>query len=176
MKKMEDYVRSIPDFPEPGVIFRDVTSVLQDADGLHRSIDEMQKLIADIEDDIDVIVGAESRGFIFGMPIAYNLHKPFVLIRKKGKLPCETIQQEYDLEYGKAVIEIHKDAIKPGQKVVLVDDLMATGGTMEAAAKLVEELGGEVAKMIFLIELAGLKGRERLKGYDVASVIRYEGK
>ena len=174
MKKMEDYVRSIPDFPEPGIIFRDVTSVLQDADGLHMAIDEMQKLIADI--DCDVIVGAESRGFIFGMPIAYNLHKPFVLVRKKGKLPCETIEREYDLEYGKATIEIHKDAIKPGQKVVLVDDLIATGGTMEAAAKLIEELGGEVVRVIFLMELAGLNGRERLKDYDVASVICYEGK
>lgn len=174
MKKMEDYVRSIPDFPEPGIIFRDVTSVLQDADGLHMAIDEMQKLIEDIE--CDVVVGAESRGFIFGMPIAYNLHKPFVLVRKKGKLPCETIEKEYDLEYGKATIEIHKDAIKPGQKVVLVDDLIATGGTMEAAAKLVEELGGEVVKIIFLMELAGLNGRERLKDYEVASVICYEGK
>ncbi len=174
MKKMEDYVRSIPDFPEPGIIFRDVTSVLQDADGLHMAIDEMQKLIEDV--DCDVIVGAESRGFIFGMPIAYNLHKPFVLVRKKGKLPCETIEKEYDLEYGKATIEIHKDAIKPGQKIVLVDDLIATGGTMEAAAKLVEELGGEVVKVIFLMELAGLNGRERLKDYDVASVICYEGK
>jgi adenine phosphoribosyltransferase len=174
MKKMEDYVRSIPDFPEPGIIFRDVTSVLQDADGLHMAIDKMQELLADT--DFDVLAGAESRGFIFGMPIAYNLHKPFVLVRKKGKLPCETVEKEYDLEYGKATIEMHKDAIKPGQKVVLVDDLIATGGTMEAAAKLVEELGGEVVKIIFLMELAGLKGRERLKEYDVESVICYEGK
>ena len=125
---------------------------------------------------MDVIVGAESRGFIFGMPMAYNLHKPFVPVRKKGKLPCETISQSYDLEYGQAEIEIHKDAIKPGQKVVIVDDLIATGGTMEAAVKLIEELGGEVVKILFLMELAGLKGREKLKGYDVASVIRYEGK
>ena len=174
MKKMEDYVRSIPDFPEPGIIFRDVTSVLQDADGLHMAIDKMQELLADTE--FDVLAGAESRGFIFGMPIEYNLHKPFVLVRKKGKLPCETVEKEYDLEYGKATIEMHKDAIKPGQKVVLVDDLIATGGTMEAAAKLVEELGGEVVKIIFLMELAGLKGRERLKEYDVESVICYEGK
>ena len=119
MKKMEDYVRSIPDFPEPGIIFRDVTSVLQDADGLHMAIDKMQELLADTE--FDVLAGAESRGFIFGMPIAYNLHKPFVLVRKKGKLPCETVEKEYDLEYGKATIEMHKDAIKPGQKVVLVE-------------------------------------------------------
>ena len=174
MKKIEEYVRSIPDFPEPGIIFRDITSVLQDADGLHMAIDKMQELLADTE--FDVLAGAESRGFIFGMPIAYNLHKPFVLVRKKGKLPCETVEKEYDLEYGKATIEMHKDAIKPGQKVVLVDDLIATGGTMEAAAKLVEELGGEVVKIIFLMELAGLKGRERLKEYDVESVICYEGK
>lgn len=174
MKKMEDYVRSIPDFPEPGIIFRDVTSILQDADGLHLAIDLMQEKLKDV--DFDVVVGPESRGFIFGVPIAYNLHKPFVLVRKKGKLPCETVEKEYDLEYGKATIEMHKDAIKPGQKVVLVDDLIATGGTMEAAAKLVEELGGEVVKIIFLMELAGLKGRERLKEYDVESVICYEGK
>ena len=174
MKKIEEYVRSIPDFPEPGIIFRDITSILQDADGLHLAIDSLQDLIKDV--DVDVIVGAESRGFIFGMPMAYNLHKPFVPVRKKGKLPCETISQSYDLEYGHAEIEIHKDAIKPGQKVVIVDDLIATGGTMEAAVKLIEELGGEVVKILFLMELAGLKGREKLKGYDVASVIRYEGK
>ena len=174
MKKIEESVRSIPDFPEPGIIFRDITSILQDADGLHLAIDSLQDLIKDV--DVDVIVGAESRGFIFGMPMAYNLHKPFVPVRKKGKLPCETISQSYDLEYGQAEIEIHKDAIKPGQKVVIVDDLIATGGTMEAAVKLIEELGGEVVKILFLMELAGLKGREKLKGYDVASVIRYEGK
>ena len=174
MKKIEEYVRSIPDFPEPGIIFRDITSILQDADGLHLAVDSLQDLIKDV--DVDVIVGAESRGFIFGMPMAYNLHKPFVPVRKKGKLPCETISQSYDLEYGQAEIEIHKDAIKPGQKVVIVDDLIATGGTMEAAVKLIEELGGEVVKILFLMELAGLKGHEKLKGYDVASVIRYEGK
>ena len=174
MKKIEEYVRSIPDLPEEGIIFRDITSVLQDADGLHLAIDSMQELLKDV--DFDVVVGAESRGFVFGTPIAYNLHKPFVLVRKKGKLPCETVSKEYDLEYGSAVIEMHKDSIKPGQKVVLVDDLIATGGTIEAAAQLVEELGGEVVKIIFLMELAGLKGRERLAKYDVASVICYEGK
>ena len=174
MKRLEDYVRSIPDFPEPGIIFRDITSVLQDADGLHLAIDSMQELVKDV--DFDVIVGAESRGFVFGAPIAYNMHKPFVLIRKKGKLPCETESREYDLEYGSAEIEMHRDSIKPGQKVVLVDDLIATGGTVEAAAKMIEKLGGKVVKMIFLMELAGLKGRDRLAGYDVASVIRYEGK
>ena len=174
MKKIEEYVRSIPDFPEPGIIFRDITSVLQDADGLQLAIDSMIKLLDGV--DFDVVAGTESRGFIFGVPIAYEMHKPFVPVLKKGKLPCETISQSYDLEYGQATIEMHKDSIKPGQKVVLVDDLIATGGTIEAAIKLVEQLGGEVVKVIFLMELAGLKGRERLKGYDVASVITYEGK
>lgn len=173
MKTIEDYIRTIPDFPEKGIMFRDITSVLQDADGLHLAIDEMQKRIADC--DVDVIAGTESRGFIFGMPIAYNLHKPFVLVRKKGKLPCETVSQTYDLEYGQATIEMHKDSIKPGQKVVIIDDLIATGGTVEAAAKLVEQLGGKVVKLVFLIELAGLNGRERLKDYDVESVISYPG-
>lgn len=174
MKKIEEYVRSIPDFPEPGIIFRDVTSILQDAEGLKLAIDSMQAFLKDT--DVDVIVGTESRGFIFGVPIAYNLHKPFVPVRKKGKLPCETVSMSYDLEYGSAEIEMHKDSIKPGQKVVIIDDLIATGGTVEAAAKLVEELGGEVVKIIFLMELAGLKGRERLGKYDVESVIIYEGK
>ena len=174
MKKVEDYIRSIPDFPEPGIIFRDVTSVLQDADGLKLAIDEMAKLLEGVE--CDVIAGAESRGFIFGMPLAYLLHKPFVLIRKAGKLPCETISKTYDLEYGSATIEVHKDSIKSGQKVVLIDDLIATGGTMKAAAELVEELGGEVVKMLFLIELAGLEGRKVLEGYDVDAVVTYEGK
>lgn len=174
MKRVEDYVRSIPDFPEPGIIFRDITSVLQDADGLQLAIDSMQACLKDTE--VDVIAGTESRGFIFGVPIAYNLHKPFVPIRKKGKLPCETVSASYELEYGSAEIEMHKDSIKPGQKVVIIDDLIATGGTIEAAIKLVEQLGGEVVKVVFLMELAGLKGRERLKGYDVASVICYDGK
>lgn len=174
MKKVEDYVRSIPDFPEKGIIFRDVTSVLQDADGLALAIDEMTALLEGI--DFDVIVGAESRGFIFGAPMAYKLHKPLVLCRKKGKLPCETISMDYDLEYGSATVEMHKDSIKPGQKVVIVDDLIATGGTVEATCKLVEALGGEVVSLVFLMELAGLKGRERLSKYDVKSVICYPGK
>ena len=174
MKKLEEYVRSIPDFPEPGIIFRDITTILQAPDGLHLAIQSMQDKLKATE--FDVVVGTESRGFIFGVPIAYNLHKAFVPVRKKGKLPCETVSMEYDLEYGSAVIEMHKDSIKPGQKVVLVDDLVATGGTIEAAIKLVEELGGEVVKVVFLMELAGLKGRERLKGYEVESVLCYDGK
>ncbi|MCR5715591.1 MAG: adenine phosphoribosyltransferase [Lachnospiraceae bacterium] len=174
MKKLEEYVRTIPDFPEPGIMFRDVTSVLQDADGLHLAVDEMQKLVADL--DFDVVAGPESRGFIFGTPIAYNLHKPFVLIRKKGKLPCETVSIEYELEYGTATIEMHKDSIKPGQRVLIVDDLIATGGTTEAMIKLVESLGGEVVGVVVLMELAGLKGRDKIKNYRLDSAIVYSGK
>ncbi len=174
MKELKDYVISIPDFPEPGIIFRDITGILNEAEGIQLAIDSLQNFIKDV--DFDIIVGAESRGFIFGMPVAYNMKKPFALIRKKGKLPRETVSRSYSLEYGEATIEMHKDAIKPGDKVVLVDDLLATGGTMEAAASLVEELGGEVVKIIFVMELAGLKGREKLSKYDIESAIIYEGK
>lgn len=174
MKKVEDYIRSIPDFPEKGIIFRDVTSILQDADGLQLAIDELEKKLEGLE--FDVIAGAESRGFIFGMPLAYHFHKPFIPIRKAGKLPCETVSKTYELEYGSATIEMHKDAISKGEKVVLIDDLIATGGTMKAAAELVEELGGTVVKILFLLELAGLNGRDALQGYDVESIVRYEGK
>ena len=174
MKKVEDYVRTIPDFPEPGIMFRDVTSVLQDADGLQLAIDAVQGLLEGVE--FDAVVGPESRGFIFGVPIAYNLKKAFVPVRKKGKLPCETIERTYDLEYGTATIEMHKDSIKPGQRVVIIDDLIATGGTIEAITKLVEELGGTVVKIVFLMELEGLNGRQKLDGYDVDAVIRYAGK
>lgn len=174
MKKLEEYVVSIPDFPEKGIIFRDVTSILQDADGLQLAIDTMQELVKDLS--YDVVVGAESRGFIFGTPIAYNQHKPFILIRKKGKLPRETVSVDYELEYGMATIEMHKDSIHQGQKVLIVDDLIATGGTTEAMIKLVEQLGGEVVGVVVLMELAGLKGRERLAGYRLDSAIRYEGK
>ncbi len=173
MKKVEDFVRSIPDFPEPGIIFRDITTILQDSEGLHLAIDQLIAMLDGV--DFDVIVGPESRGFIFGVPVAYILHKGFVPVRKKGKLPCETISAEYDLEYGSAVIEMHKDSIKPGQKVVIVDDLIATGGTIEAITSLVEQLGGEVVKICFVMELKGLKGRERLKKYDVKTLIAYEG-
>ena len=174
MKKLEDYVRTIPNFPEEGIMFRDVTSVLQDADGLQLAIDKMQELVQDLE--YDVVAGAESRGFIFGTPIAYNKHKPFVLIRKKGKLPAETVSIDYELEYGTATIEMHKDSVKPGQKVLVVDDLIATGGTTEAMIKLIESLGGEVVGVLVLMELAGLNGRDKLKGYRLDSAITYEGK
>ncbi len=174
MKTVDDYVKSIPDFPEPGIIFRDVTSVVQDPDGLKLSIDELIRKLDGL--DFDVVAGLESRGFVFGMPVAYALGKGFVMVRKKGKLPRETVSRSYDLEYGSASIEIHRDAILPGQRVVVIDDLIATGGSAEAACKLVEELGGTVVKVLFLMELAGLKGREKLKDYDVASVVVYEGK
>ena len=170
----EDYVRSIPDFPEKGIIFRDITTVIQSPEGLKLAIDGINEKLKGV--DYDVVVGPESRGFIFGVPVAYANGKGFVPVRKKGKLPCETISQDYELEYGTATIEMHKDAIVPGQKVVIVDDLIATGGTTEAIIKLIEQLGGEVVKIIFLIELEGLKGREKLSGYDVDAVIKYAGK
>ena len=174
MKRIEDYVISIPDFPDPGIIFRDITGILRDADGLKLSIDKIQEMLEGVE--FDAVLGLESRGFIFGMPIAYNLHKAFIPVRKKGKLPRETVSAKYDLEYGTAEIEIHKEDLRPGMKVVIIDDLIATGGTVEAAVKLAESLGAEVVKIAFVMELAGLKGRERLAGYDVESVITYEGK
>ena len=174
MKRIEDYVISIPDFPEPGIIFRDITGILRDADGLKLSIDKIQEMLEGVE--FDAVLGLESRGFIFGMPIAYNLHKAFIPVRKKGKLPRETVSAKYDLEYGTAEIEIHKEDLRPGMMVVIIDDLIATGGTVEAAVKLAESLGAEVVKIAFVMELAGLKGRERLAGYDVESVITYEGK
>ena len=176
MKKehLEDYVLTIPDFPEPGIMFRDITSLIQDPDGLADAVDGLTDAVKDL--DFDLVLGLESRGFIFGTPIAYNLKKGFIPVCKKGKLPRETVSASYDLEYGQATIEIHKDAIKKGQKVIIVDDLIATGGTLEAACKLVEELGGEVAGIVVVMELAGLNGREKLQKYNVKSLITYEGK
>ena len=173
MKSLEEYVRNINDFPKKGIIYRDVTTVLSDADGLKLAIESMQKLIENTE--FDMVVAPESRGFIFGMPIAYNMNKAFVPVRKKGKLPAETISEDYDLEYGSATLEIHKDAIKPGQKVVIVDDLVATGGTLQAIIKLVERLGGQVVKICSLIELVDLNARELLKGYEIGSCIEFKG-
>ncbi len=171
MKKVEDYVRSIPDFPEKGIIFRDITTVIQSPEGLKLAIDGMNDLLKDV--DYDIVAGPESRGFIFGVPVAYANGKGFVPVRKPGKLPCETISEDYSLEYGTATLEMHKDAIKPGQRVLIVDDLLATGGTMEAAVKLVEELGGVVAGLAFLIELEELNGREKLKDYPVLTLMKY---
>ena len=174
MKPIEAYVKSIPDFPEPGIIFRDITSVIQDPDGLKLAVDSLIERLEGV--DFDVVAGIESRGFIFGMPVAYALGKAFIPVRKKGKLPRETVSASYALEYGTAEIEVHRDAIAPGQRVVIIDDLIATGGTVAAAAGLVEQLGGSVEKILFLMELAGLEGRKKLPGYCVESVIRYEGK
>lgn len=173
-KDIKDYVRTIPDFPEKGIMFRDITTILGDADGLHLAVSLMEKQAEKY--DFDIIVGPESRGFIFGVPIAYNLYKPFAPIRKKGKLPGKTVQVEYGLEYGKSVLEIHKDAIKKGQKVLIVDDLMATGGTIDAIVQLVESLGGEVVAGVFLMELKGLNGREKFKNFPIETIIAYEGK
>ena len=172
--ELKDYVTTIPDFPKPGIMFRDITTVVSSPEGLKMSIDQMVDQLKNI--DFDLVAGSESRGFVFGTPVAYALGKGFVLVRKKGKLPRETISQEYDLEYGTATLEMHKDAIKPGDRVVIVDDLIATGGTTEAMIKMIERLGGKVIKICFVMELAGLGGRDRLKGYDVTSLIRYEGK
>ena len=174
MKSVKDYIISIPDFPSKGIIFRDVTSVLESSEGYALAIDELNKLLDGV--DYDLIAGTESRGFIFGAPLAYMNKKGFIPVRKKGKLPRETVSAKYDLEYGTAEIEIHKEDLRPGMKVVIIDDLIATGGTVEAAVKLAESLGAEVVKIAFVMELAGLKGRERLAGYDVESVITYEGK
>lgn len=171
---IDSYVKSIPDFPEEGIIFRDITSVIQSPEGLKKSVDGMIESLKDV--DFDIVLGPESRGFIFGMPVAYALGKGFVPVRKKGKLPRETVEMEYSLEYGTAIVEMHKDAIRPGDKVVIVDDLIATGGTIEAIIKMVEGLGGTVVKVQFVMELAGLKGREKLAGYEVDSLLVYDGK
>jgi adenine phosphoribosyltransferase len=174
MKELKDYVTAIPNFPEEGIIFRDITTVIQDPAGFKLSIDGLVDLLRGL--DFDLVLGSESRGFVFGAPVAYALDKGFVLVRKKGKLPRETISEDYDLEYGHATVEIHTDSIKKGQKVVIIDDLIATGGTTKAAIDLVERLGGTVVKICFVIELAGLEGRAKLKGYDMDSLVIYEGK
>ena len=168
---LKDKIRSIENYPQEGVIFRDITTLLKDAEGMKTAIDEMAAKLHGL--DFDMVLGPESRGFIFGMPVAYNLGKGFVPVRKKGKLPAEVISKEYALEYGTAVIEMHKDAIQPGQKVVIVDDLMATGGTAKAIVEMVEEMGAEVAALVFLIELDFMEGRKVLPGYRIESVIHY---
>ena len=172
MKKVEDYVRSIPDFPEKGIIFRDITTVIQSPEGLKLAIDGINEKLKGV--DYDVVVGPESRGFIFGVPVAYANGKGFVPVRKKGKLPAETVSVEYSLEYGVDVLEIHKDAIKKGQRVAIVDDLLATGGTVDAVAKLVEKVGAEVVALDFAIELTELRGRDKLEGYEIMSLVQYD--
>jgi adenine phosphoribosyltransferase len=171
MKRIEDYIIAVPDFPKPGIIFQDITGILSDPDGLKLTLDAFYKALENAE--FDVVVGLEARGFLFGVPIAEHFHKPFVPERKKGKLPRETIGISYDLEYGQAHMEIHKDAIKPGQRVVIVDDLLATGGTAKAAAHLVEKMGGKVECFAFVIELTDLKGREVLDSYRVESLTKF---
>lgn len=167
----KNVIRTIPDFPEKGIVFRDITTVLQNSEALKGSIDSICDILKDV--DFDIILGPESRGFIFGVPTAFALNKGFIPVRKAGKLPFETIQKTYTLEYGTATIEMHVDAIKKGQKVVVVDDLLATGGTCKAIAELVTEMGGVIAGMVFFIELEGLNGREVLKDYPVYSIVKY---
>ena len=173
MKDLKDYVRTIPNFPKEGIQFRDITTILQDAEGLQLAINSMQEAIEGV--DFDAIVAPESRGFIFGVPLSYNMKKSFIPVRKKGKLPYKTIEKTYNLEYGTATLEIHKDAITKGMKVVIVDDLIATGGSLEAIISLVEALGGEVVKISCLIGLPELNGREKIKDYDVSTIIDFEG-
>jgi len=168
---LKKYVRDIQDFPIPGILFRDITTVLKDPTALVGAVDAMIDLLGNIE--FDAILGPESRGFIFGMPMAYKLKRGFVPVRKAGKLPSQVARREYALEYGSAVIEIHKDAIIPGRKYILADDLLATGGTAKATADLITEMGGELVSMLFFIELAELKGRDVLEGYNVRSVLEY---
>jgi adenine phosphoribosyltransferase len=172
MDELRKCIAEIPDFPKKGVLFRDVTTLLQDPKAFRLAIDEMKKKCN--EKHVNVIVGIESRGFIFGSIVAHELGVGFVPIRKKGKLPREVVSEEYDLEYGKDSIEMHKDAIVEGQSVMIIDDLLATGGTAAAAARLIESVGGRVVGLGFLMELAILKGREKLSGYDIFSLIQYE--
>lgn len=171
MLDLAKIVRDVPDFPEEGILFRDVTPVLQSSEALGETVDRLCAELSDV--DFDLVLGPESRGFIFGVPVAYAMKKGFVPVRKPGKLPCEVVRKSYDLEYGSNVLEIHKDAIKPGDKVVIVDDLIATGGTTKAIIELVESLGGEVVRLAFFIELEALKGREMLEGYDVRALVKY---
>ncbi len=173
-KTLKEYVTDIPDFPKEGILFHDITSVIQSSEGLKLAVEGLLESVKELE--FDSIAGIETRGFIFGAILAERLGKGLVLVRKKGKLPRKTISESYALEYGTEKIEIHIDAVKPGEKVLIVDDLIATGGTVKAAANLIERLGGEVAGAVFLIELVGLNGREKLKNYPVRSVITYEGK
>ncbi len=169
---LKEKIRVIEDFPKAGISFKDITTILQDGEAFKYTIDKLTDYIKDKK--IDVVVGPEARGFLLGTPIAYNLGIGFVPIRKPGKLPADTIRYKYELEYGSDALEIHKDAIKPGQRVLIVDDLLATGGTIGSVAKLVEQLGGCVVALNFIVELTGLNGREKLKEYEVNSIVQYE--
>jgi len=168
---LKEKIRDIPDWPITGVIFRDITTVLQDPESFKLAVDSLYELVKDVE--FDTIAAVESRGFIFGATLAYKMGKGFIPIRKPGKLPHETVSQKYTLEYGEDEIQIHKDAVAEGDRVLILDDLIATGGSSKASANLIEKLGGEVAAIAFLIELTSLNGREKLKGYDVRSIVRY---
>ena len=172
MKTLREYYTTVKDYPTPGILFRDLTTILQDKDGLQLAIDEMASFIS--EKDVDIILGIEARGFLFAPTLAYKLHKAFVPVRKAGKLPREVVQASYALEYGEATLEIHRDAIFKGARVVVVDDLLATGGTAKATATMVEELGGIVEGFVFLSELNYLEGRKKLEGYKVDTVVVFE--
>lgn len=168
---LKEKIRVIPDFPEPGIRFKDITTLLQDGQAFRFAIDQLAQYAK--ERNADLIAGPEARGFVLAAPLAYSLGTGFVPVRKAGKLPGETVAVAYDLEYGKDKLEVHRDAIKPGQRVVLADDLLATGGTIRSTIQLVEELGGVVAGVAFMIELTYLNGREILKDYDVFSLVQY---
>ena len=170
-KDLGGRIRDIPDFPKPGILFKDITTMLKDGDSFKSAIDGLLAKIG--RKPIDVVVGMESRGFIFGAPIAYALGVGFVPVRKLGKLPADVVSVEYDLEYGSATLEMHKDALKPGAKVLIVDDLLATGGTVAGTIELVKQLQGEIVALAFLIELKALHGRDRLQGYDIATLIEF---
>ena len=167
--KLEETIRSIPDFPKEGILFRDVTTMFKNPDAFHYLIDKFVNVLEG--EHIDVVVGPESRGFVLGAALAYALHAGFVPLRKPGKLPCEVVSASYELEYGTDSLEMHKDAILPGQKVVFIDDLIATGGTAEAGCRIIEDLGGEVVAALFAIELDGLNGKEKLSKYKVYSAM-----
>jgi adenine phosphoribosyltransferase len=174
MPDLQSYITDIPDFPEQGIIFRDITSLLQSADGFQAAVDALRQKLDGVS--FDTVAGLDARGFLFAAPVAYAAHKGVLLVRKKGKLPRETVSASYALEYGTAEVELHTDAVHAGDKVVIIDDLLATGGTLEAAVKLVEQLGGQVVKILTLIALQDLGGRERLRNYDVESIVTYTGK
>ena len=169
-KDLAARIRDVPDFPKPGILFKDITTLLSDGDSFKAAVDGLLERVG--KRDIDVVVGMESRGFIFGAPIAYILGVGFVPVRKLGKLPADVVSVEYDLEYGSATLEMHKDAIKPGAKVLIVDDLLATGGTVAGTIQLVKQLKGEIVALAFLIELTALKGRDKLAGYDIVTLIQ----
>lgn len=171
MQNLSDLIRTIPDFPQEGILFRDITTLLKDPQGYREAIEQIAKSLEGL--GVDLVIGPEARGFIFGSAVAYAVGAGLILARKPGKLPAESVSFEYDLEYGSNSLAIHKDSIKPGQKVAIVDDLLATGGTAKAACKLVEQLGGEVVALRFLIELDALGGRQTLAGYDVQTLIHY---